>query len=801
MRRFLVLIFIFSAVFCYGQASISLVGKVADSSTKHFIPLVSVSFSAVGFDVKKSTLTDTSGYFTFEVSPRYDYILTISCIGYEQKTITVHKDWLKSTKTFNLDTIYLPRKSKKLDEVIVTGNRPKIRQEIDRLIYDIQADKDHKVLNVLEMMSKVPLLSLDGEENVLLKGSGSYRIFINGRPSAMFVNNPKEALRAMPASSVKQIEVITTPPAKYDAEGLAGIINIVLNKKLVDGYSASIGINYNNTVGTGENLTLSGKKGKFGITGRAYLFQDFERHLQKSVWRQTFSPYQSSFSQSGDYSFKGSYFTESVELSYDIDTLNLLTASINFTNTRYDDQTLISALSLNDQQQLFQSYQARNLNPQRESGLNLDVNYQKGFKNKKDRLLTLSYQYQHAPERQTNDVYFTNKQNYTMSDYWQKNQASLTEQTFQADYVHPVSKFTFEGGGKAIFRNNTSDFTTGLLAPINGSTNSYLQPDDEFTYSQNIFSLYQSWRFKIKSIELKTGLRLEHTIVNGDFVTQQQSLNTSYTNLIPVISIQHRLKQGALNFGFTQRINRPGIGQLNPFVNRANPAFASSGNPDLKAVLKNNLELSYSRYGKANINISSSYSFSNNTIQTVTTLVDSIAYTSFENLGKDRGLSLNLSVSYPFTKALSVTLNSELNYVWLKGTYNNYSFTNSGLQGYAYGNVSYDFKENWRFSLASTLRGRDIFLQGSSNGYIASTFRVSRNLFQKKFTVAATANNPFSKYRYVLAKTNGIDFIQERNTQRFYRSFSLSLNYNINNLKSSIRKNDRGIKNDDLISN
>lgn len=796
MKKFLSLLLLLSTGLCYAQETITISGIVADSTHRLPVPSATVTISAPSGNFTKSLLTDTSGHFSFDLLPKSSYRLTFSSIGYRTKAIQVSKDSLSIDKRLDVGTIYLSDMQQNLDEVVITARKARITQEIDRLVYDVQGDADSKSLSLLEFMTRVPLLSVDGEENVRLKGSGNYRIFVNGRPSSLFAHNAKEALKAMPANSVKKIEVITTPPSKYDAEGLAGIINLVLNKRLVDGYNASLGVSFNNTVGTGQDLTLTGKKGKIGVTARAYLFQDFRRHLHSEIQRETKKPYYSLLDQQGTYSFIGSYFTENLELSYDIDSLNLLTTSVNFTNSNYDDQTMLFSSTKDSQGQAGQSYRSLNINPQKESGLNLDVNYQRGFKNNKDRLLTASYQYQYAPKEQHNELYFTERYNYPLNDYWQENTSNTKEQTFQLDYVEPTGKFIYDLGAKGIFRRNYSDYGEGLF---DGNGNSgALQDGDRFNYQQNVYSLYHSWHIKLKPIEVKAGLRLEHTIVNADFISQQTKLQTGYTNLIPVISLQHRLSNGALNLGYSQRISRPGITQLNPFVNRANPEFAVSGNPDLKAVLKNNFELSYGRYGKGNINISSSYSFSNNTIQQVSSFADSVTYTSYENLGKERSLGLNLSVSYPFTKYFSASLNSELTYLWIEGTYNSRFYKNSGMQGYAYANLNYSFADTWRASVSATMVSSNIYLQGSVNGYIHHSYRISKDMLNKKLTIAATISNPFDKYRYVRTKTDTEDFSELRISQRYYRSFSVNLNYNFGNLKSDIRKNKRKIQNDDI---
>lgn len=603
----------------------------------------------------------------------------------------------------------------------------------------------------------------------------------------------------MPASSVLKIEVITTPPAKYDGEGLAGIISIVTKKKLEDGYNATIGANYNNIIGTGQNASITAKKRNFGLVGRTYIYQDFKRFLETESTRKSITPFASLLSQQGIYSYVGNYTSGNVEVSYEADSLNLLTASVNIFKSRYDDQTNQTSALYNQQNQLVQAYNLLNTNPQKESGIDLDVNYQLGFKQHKNRLLTFSYQYHNLPNRQSDEVLIDQQYNYSQNSYMQFNKNGTREQTLQADYTHPAKIFIVEGGAKAIIRHNFSDFTNQVFNPSSTGFIPNEQLNNEFNYDQNVYSLYNSWHLRLKIAEVKAGFRLEHTRVNADFVTQATLLEQHYTNWIPVISVQRKFTSGAINLGYTQRISRPGIYQLNPFVNRSNPLFISTGNPELQAVLNNNVELSYNSFAKGNYNVSLSHSFAGNTIQQVITLVDTTSYSTYQNIGRNRTGGLNASVSYPITKAISLNINSQLTYIWIKGTYNSNFYINQGLQGYAHTVLNYKINPTWRAAASLTFVSANVMLQGHTNAYYLNTYRLSKELFNKKLLVSAALNNPYSRYRYVRTKTNTADFEQLISNQRNYRTFNLSLSYNFGDLKSAIKKNQRSIDNDDVL--
>jgi outer membrane receptor for ferrienterochelin and colicin len=183
-------------------------------------------------------------------------------VGYGNKTIAVNGNG----PDVNIGKVSLAASSSQLKEVSVTAARPLMKQEVDRISYDIQADPDSKALSVLDMMRKVPLLTVDGNDNIQLKGSGNYKILINGKESALVAKNPSDILKSMPATNIEKIEVITTPPAKYDAEGLAGIINIVTKRNADQGYNIGFNSRFNTVFGAGYNINGTVKQGKFGAS-------------------------------------------------------------------------------------------------------------------------------------------------------------------------------------------------------------------------------------------------------------------------------------------------------------------------------------------------------------------------------------------------------------------------------------------------------------------------------------------------------------------------------------------------------
>lgn len=753
----------------------------------------------------KSTLAKDDGSFELKAPEGKTYQLVVASVGYATKIIPVKLNG----SIFDAGRILVATSNKQLNEVTITAVKPVMKQEVDRLSYDVTADPESKAISALDMMRKVPLLAVDGDDNIKLKGSGKYKILINGKESALMAKNPSDVLKAMPATNIEKIEVITTPPAKYDAEGLAGIINIITKKNADQGFNGSVNSRYNTVWGAGYNLNITAKQGKFGISGYAG-FGNQKRNTNTSTTKQTFFNPQSTILQTGDNSFGGKYRYANAEMSYEIDTLNLLTGSFEFFHGEFDQNGTQRLRQTNAADALTQGYFLTTNGYNHDQGLDASINYQLGFKGHKDELLTLSYKYSYGPGKNYSDNLFTDRDHYynaIQPDFRQYNNAGNREHTFQLDYAYPVKKISIEAGAKVILRNNFSDYRredkdSTTTAP-NAIYNVNAGQTGEFNYHQDVYSAYNSYQLKFDKWTGKAGLRLEHTQVDAVFTGTP--LDKSYNNLIPSVSIQRSLKSSSLSLGFTQRIQRPGIYQLNPFIDKSNPKFITTGNPDLKPELNNTFELNYSNFSKGSINVGLSYAFSNNAIQNVTSLVqnnmgdhiDTVTFTTYQNLGSNRSLGLNLNTNYSITKKFTININGQVSHIWLKGTYNGRFYKNDGYTGNAFANLAYKFDGGYRLGLDAGFFSGDVTLQGKSSNFIFNSYVLSKEFLNKKLTISAVANNPYSRYRTFRSTTHTADFDQESLFHNRYRNFAVRVNFKFGKLNSAIKKNQRGINNDD----
>ncbi|MCO5945987.1 outer membrane beta-barrel family protein [Mucilaginibacter flavidus] len=770
-------------------------GTVIDSATKTPVGYATVSLiDAATKQAVRGGLTKDDGTFELKTVTGKTYQLTVASVGYGNKIIKI----TGGDEEVNVGRIFLSTAKNQLKEVSITALRPVVKQEIDRLTYDVQADPETKTQNVLDMLRKVPLLTVDASDNIQLKGESNYKILINGKPSSLVAHNPSDVFKSMPASSIQKIEVITTPPAKYDAEGLAGIINIITNKKIDQGYNGNVNLRYNTLYGPGGGVNLNIKQGKLGVTNYTGFGYQKKRYSSSTSDLTSYKPDTTLLKQNSSNVNSGRYIYTSTEVSYEIDSLNLITGSIDFNNGHSNSENNQFSNEFDDLGALIQSYRIRNTGHNKNNGFDFGVNYQLGFKSSKQRLLTFSYKYSNSPGDNTTSNSIFDRFNYGQPSYTQFNNSGSREQNIQADYVHPLKNLTIEGGLKAILRHNISDFENSIF---NDTTQTYAvdpRSTNNFIYNQNVYGFYNTYQYNKDNWGVKAGVRIEGTYLNANFLSQGGFLDRNYYNFFPSVSLQRKLKNNAsLNFGFTNRIQRPYIGDLNPFVDKTNPRFISSGNPNLEPALNHSLELNYSKFSKGGFNIGMSYFFSNNTIQRVTKLVDTVTYSTPQNLGTNKNLGINGSFNYPISKKISFNLNARVSNVWIKGYFNNQLYSNKGLTGNAFTYMGYKITDTWRAGINAGYSSAYITLQGKSSSNTFTCISTSKDILNKKGSIFFNVNNPQSKNRTYTSYTRDPAFYQSNTSESPLRSFNFGFNYRFGKLKAEIKKNQRGIDNDD----
>jgi outer membrane receptor protein involved in Fe transport len=488
------------------------------------------------------------------------------------------------------------------------------------------------------------------------------------------------------------------------------------------------------------------------------------------------------------------------EISFEADSLHLLTVQFNINGNSSDGKgSLLS--DLDNSNVTREHYYLNSTEESTRNGMDAGINYQISSRKNKNNLLTFSYRYMTNGRDHTNLQAFGDTVNYHVPGYRQTNNESFREHTAQIDYVRVFRKFSMEAGVKGIWRNNSSDFQYAYYQPSSGQ----FEPDtasNSFNGNQDVFSIYNAYTCSAGKWDIKGGVRIEQTFMNARFQSDSVRLHQQFFNVIPSLIINRKLNNNSsLNLGISQRLKRPNIYRLNPFTDQSNPAGESSGNPGLRPINITNFQLGYSWSGKVSINTSISYAFFNNMFMDITSF-DTARYitrTTIKNNVRGGGLGFDYSLNYPVVRWLNLNINGNANYISLREGANETAPATLNRWMY-YVNVATSFRlpKGWRLNAALNIVSRSqVSLQAYTNAVTGTSFGFNKDLIKDKLSCAATVYNPFTQYRYSLTTLNGSLFAQETRTQEYFRTVNMSVNYNFGKLRQGIKKNKRGIKNDD----
>jgi outer membrane receptor protein involved in Fe transport len=642
-----------------GKGKGRIVGTLKDSVTGETVQYATISLNITSTQIPvNGTVTDEKGKFSIAKIEPGDYTIVISFLGYKDKVINNLSITDKSDT--DLGTLRLSPSVFNLKEVTVSGERALIEEKVDRTVYNAENDASNRGGDATDVLRKVPMLSVDMDGNVSLRGNQNLRVLINNKPSAIAANSVADALKQIPADMIKSVEVITSPSSKYDAEGSAGIINIITKKNTLDGFS----LNVDGSAGVrGSSLGLNGsyRKGKMGFSlgghGR-YGYNITGKFSNDQLTENQDGSFSRTTQQASTRSIFG-FGQYQLGWDYEMSKKNSLSATVKygFRNSNNYQDHLNSFTYRND---TLQNHSIRNANVGDLSNtVDASLNFTHTFEKpqKEFSILTL-----YSRNDRNNDFYNAILDNdFTVIQRLKnKNESYNQESTIQLDYQSPLGKNQLvELGTKNIYRQVLSNYSyyqsggqDGAFIP---SVNQNLS--NNFHYNQNVTAAYVSYTFTLPhAYTVKAGGRYEYTMINARFQNNETIHIPSYSILVPSLNISKKLKNGNMvKASFNRRIQRPSLQFLNPNLQASNPLNVSIGNPLLQPEFTNNYELAYSAYFKnTSLSVSGFIRNTGNAIQSVRDIQgqDTIR-TTFQNIGSQDayGFSIfaNVNLANKFT--------------------------------------------------------------------------------------------------------------------------------------------------------
>lgn len=805
--------------------SFQIKGILLDSLTHEGEPYATIKVVKKESPAKplKMLVTDMQGQFQDKVSGKGSFVLTITSVG--RQPIVREFSVAAGQKQVDFGTLYIVDATNELGQVEVVAQKPLVKADIDKIEYSVQDDPDSETNSVLEMLRKVPLVTVDGEDNIKVNGSSSFKVYVNGKPNNMMSNNPTEVLKSMPANTIKHIEVITNPGPKYDAEGVGGILNIVTEGGGFEGYTVTVSGNASNR-GAGGGLFGTVQKGKLTVSARYnYNYNDSPRSYSGGSQRTTaITESAANLDYNGSSKGNGSFQSGSMEASYEIDTLNLVTASFGLWGGGNKSNGGTNYVG-NSPEAGYLLYQYATASRSKSSWYSIDgsVDYQRLSPTVKGRMLTFSYKINTRP--QVSDAFSEYDIAYGHDDWTdylhrlqsQHNDGSqnTTEHTWQADYTTPIGKLhTLEAGAKYILRNNSSDNDRYVKAADDASDYAFDEDhSSHYRHQNDIIAAYLGYGLSWKKLSGRLGVRYEHTIEDVKYLLGRgDDFRKNFDDVVPSASVGWKLTDlSNLRLGYNLRIYRPGIWYLNPYLDDSNPSNISQGNPELDSEKSHALDMSYSNFTpKVNFNVALRYSFTNNSINQVTEMVNDndivglthptgkeVLYSTYQNIGKSKYTSLSVYVNWNATKNTRIYTNLYGQYIDIKGAN---GLKNNGWTGFAFGGAQQTLPKDWRISLNLVGQSPWVMLQGEGSSFFDYSLSVNKSFLDKRLSISAFASNFFKKYQRMDTHIEGTGFIQDSWNRYTRQRFGISVSYRIGELKASVKKAARTISNDDVKS-
>ena len=748
------------------KAQITVSGIVVDSLSGQGVPFatVAVASSPTSTDFIMTAMTDVDGAFKGTIKKSGTYYAIVRCVG---KNTVNHKFTVSSSQnSINLGKIQMSEKIDKLNEVTVTAQKALVSAEAGKIKYNAEGDPDNKTATVLDMLRKVPGVTVDGDDQISINGNSSFDVYMNGRRNTMLSENPSDLLKAMPASSIKNIEVITDPGSKFDAEGAGGIINLITDTQTkTNQIAGNVNLNVTNRQ-QGIGAGLSVQSGKFAASLRV----NANRGDSESEMYMDRNQYEGSgterIKKSGTITNQESdgeriFGNVGLEASYEIDKSNLIALSGGYTTFGGDNNSTQTI------ETMFGNFTSTNksLNTSDNSfgAYNFGIDFQHLFGGNAEKNLTFSYKLMGTTMENnslaTQEGELKNIDGYNV-DYAPRKTENTTgsaEHTFQIDYSAPVTDiFTVEAGGKYIYRPKKSDGLTylnadGNLTPLDSLTVDYSNND-------NIGALYTQVAAKLTpKLSIRGGIRYEYTYQSVKYNNNHdRDFSIDYNTWVPSATLNYSISMMQnLSFTYNMRISRPNERQLNPYRDYSTMGQVSFGDPSLEVQKFHNFGVSYGLFSmKQNLNLSLRYSTSDNGISqwsfvpnyftdltSLHILINDadldLTHNTYTNATKSDTYSGNLYYSIQIGRSIRFFTNASLTYSDMKNAVSETS--NDGWNGNIFANLQYTTPFKLKISAGAMMSSKRKSINGTMSGMNMGIFSMEKSFLKDKLTLSFSA--------------------------------------------------------------
>lgn len=789
-----------SSNFIFSQ-SYTVSGKVIEESSNQPLEYATVSFVESGTsEVVNGGITDLDGNFGLEV-PEGTYDIKFEFISYESKFIR--------NRTINSDTklapIALSYDAESLDEVVIRAETTEVQVRLDKKIYNIGKDLTTRGATVGDALSNVPSVAVDVEGAISLRGNDNVRILINGKPSAIAGFGDTDALTQLPADAIERVEVITSPSARYDAEGTAGILNIILRKEKTLGFNGSISTDIGIPLNTGINTNVNLRTDKFNIFNTSgYSYRDFPGN---AFFDNTFEEGEfSRTTEQREYDRNRKQFNTNLGIEYYLTEKSSITASGFFRISDDEDITTTDTRKFSGGSLAEESLR-RQVEDEDDTRYQLALNYINRFDDEGHEL-TADLQYENSAETQnafiTERNTFPDNQAFPSEDIITKEDQN--EYLVQVDYVRPIGENAqFEAGYRGNFENEITDYTLFQENPDTGDFELNELLTNAFDYSENVQALYSQYGNKFGKFSFLLGLRMENTQLKGKLSSElseeelsevfgvdiDTDFDKNYLGLFPTVNLIYELgERENITLGYNRRINRPRGWFINPFPSRSSVTNVFQGNPDLDPAYSSAFDLGYlKRWDKFTLTSSVYYQYETDAFERVQLRTGE----TVNGIEVVRTIPINLSTNQRLGAEAGFLYNP-IKWLRLNGSFNFFRFETDGtFEGIDYGttNTSWFARLSSKVNLPAKIdwqtnmfyRGPSENAQTKTEGIYSINLAFSKEIINDNATISLNVNDLLNS-RKRMAFTNGNGFTSENEFQWRERQITMSFIYRFNQQKN-----------------
>tara|TARA_R110002096_G_scaffold118427_5_gene256437 strand:+ start:5931 stop:8306 length:2376 start_codon:yes stop_codon:yes gene_type:complete len=720
--------------------SIEITGEIFEATNN--LPIEYATISVINKSSNTpftGTVSNIEGYFTVNTNIENFYI-EISYIGYITKTI---KTFTISKNKVDLGNVILSEDLQALSEVVVLAEKSQTEFKLDKRIFNVGSDLSSTGASALEVLNNVPSVNVSIEGAVSLRGSEGVQILINGKPSVL-ASADGNALGTITADMIDRIEVITNPSAKYDAAGTSGIINIIIKKSEKRGLNGSaslnVGVPNNNSFG----LSINKRTEKFNLFSQIgagiRTFKDIRKSINRDIINDTTI---TSIERSN---FDEKFSSILLGTDYYINESNVITLSGSYA---YEVEDQISKADFNrffNENNLTDSWVRQQNTEATNPKLRYELQYKRDFKRHEDQDLLFSALGSKFSKDQSSIFQNTtitgnepNSLQETRTDY------SLEDYTFKLDYIHPfLKKYTLETGSQYAINMVSNDFE------VSNSIDGILVTDPDLTnvfdFDQKVLAFYNTLAYEGDIWGLKIGLRLENTNINTLLRTTNIFNSSTYTDLFPSIHSSYIISDGfSVQAGYSKRINRPGLRQLNPFNNIRNNFNISRGNPNLQPEYTDSYEItSIHKIKNAALNFSLYNRYTTDVIENIVTFQNNVSTSQPENIGTSNTIGFEANGKYNPVNWFTLTGDFNISYFDRTGVFETQNFDFNGNRWNSRITSKFKLPLEFDFEVSGNYNSNYVSIQGEVSESYFVDFGLRKKILKGKFILNLSVRDAFA---------------------------------------------------------